>query len=122
MPLKVSDLERREDTRRKNTLYDHPNTRKAIAERDAKQTAADAVRRRHADERGSMHSRHYSESTKMRHEHHIAVERHYVTSRAKPIAMLEAHAKEKRAMDERHEKERRDTRARHREEIDRAEG
>jgi hypothetical protein len=122
MPVKVSDIEAREDRWRKNVLYNSSAMREHRAERSATTTEANRVRRRHANERNELGQALRRESVAVTHRHRVAADRHHEVSRAKPVQMEAEHKKELEEIKARHDRKLSKMRDRHRFELDRAEG
>jgi hypothetical protein len=114
-----TDLERREDRRKKDALYDHPSTRRYVAERDAKPGEGDALRRKHGEETGAMVARQHEEKTALRHKHRMEMDRHNDTSRLRPLEMEKRHKEEVADLDKEHRRERERQAEKHRTERDR---
>jgi hypothetical protein len=122
MPVKKTELEAREDRKRKSALYDHPSTRKAVAERDAGPTKGDAVRRKHAIEDGEFGSVLRKESHSLAHRQKMESDKHYETSLARPVEMEKRHDKERAEQKRDHDARRSEITARHRRELAAVEG
>jgi hypothetical protein len=116
MTVKKTELQLREDRKRKSALYDHPSTRKALAERDAGRTKGDEVRKRIAEEKGAFGHAVHKESVQLTHRQRVERERHEETSRPSP-EMKTRHEKELANQERDHAARRSEMNARHRREL-----
>jgi hypothetical protein len=105
MTTRKTALEQREDQRTKRTIYDHPTTEKFRADRDREPDASDALRRKQGEETGTRQARQHEERAALRHKHKVEIDRHYQTSRARPLEMEARHEEEVAEMTKRHRRE-----------------
>jgi hypothetical protein len=119
MTTRKTALEQREDQRTKRTIYDHPTTEKFRADRDRKPDASDALRRKQGEETGTRQPRQHEERAALRHKHKVEIDRHYQTSRARPLEMEARHEEEVAEMTKRHRREIEEEVEQHRAERDR---
>jgi hypothetical protein len=116
MTVKKTPLEIREDRKRKSALYDHPSTRKALAERDAGRTKGDEVRKRVAAEKGAFGRTAHKESVQLTHRQKMERDRHEETSPPSP-AMEKRHKAERADQKRDHDARLSEMNARHRREL-----
>jgi hypothetical protein len=123
MPIKMSDLDRREDTRRKTLIYNSPAMQAHREERDHKPDASDAMRRKHAEERNEQSARLRKESLALNHRHTVEYDKHRSTNAlVEPTGMIERHKSEREEINQRHGTERGRMAEKHRTESDRLPG
>jgi hypothetical protein len=118
MTVRRTALEEREDRKLKDAMYHHESTRRHAAEKNAGRTKGDDVRRRHAVESGELGSALYKERHSLTHRHKMEHDKHYETSRARPIEMEKRHDKELADQKRDHDARRSAMTARHRRELD----
>jgi hypothetical protein len=102
MTTKMTDIEVREDRRRKTLLYDHPSTMRERAERNRKPDETDAMRRRHSEQRGELAAKSRQESGDLERQHRAELYRHDSTRAAKPVELLKKHKEERDSLDKQH--------------------
>jgi hypothetical protein len=116
-----TELERREDRKMKNAIYNHPSTRRHVAETNAGRTRGDEVRKRHGGEKGALDQALRKESVQLAHRHKMESDKHYETSLARPVEMEKRHEKERDAQKRDHDARRAEMARRHRQELDKVE-